>query len=87
MSGESSDEKVEKTIKKERKWRDPYTNSIDPPGLEGTGLGKGQEEYSEFEKEEENDDPEGPDKDTFEDLSSDKEDDTTEGEITDTGDY
>ena len=80
----ASDETVEKAIKKERKWRDPYTNSIDPPGLEGTGLGKGNEEYSDFEKEEEKEDPEGPTGDEFEDLSSDKEKDSTEGEITDT---
>ena len=83
----ASDETVEKSIRKERKWRNPYENSVDPPGLEGTGLGKGNEEFTVFEREEEKEDPEGPDKDTFDDLSSDKESDTTEGEITDTEDY
>ena len=82
-----SDDVIEKEIKKERKSKDPYINSIDPPGLEGTGLGKDNEEFIEFEKEEEQDDPEGPIGDTFEDISSDKEKDTTEGEITDTGGY
>ncbi len=87
MPEDPMDETVEKAIKKERKSKDPYLNSIDPPGLEGTGLGKKREMYSEFEKEEEKDDPEGPTGDTFEELSSDKETDTTEGEITDTEDY
>ena len=81
------DEIVEKEIKRERKWRDPYVNSIDPPGLEGTGLGKDNEEYSDFVKEEEKEDPEGPSGNTFEEVSSDKEKDTTEGEITDTEGY
>jgi hypothetical protein len=82
-----SDDVIEKAIKKERKSKDPYVNSIDPPGLEGTGLGKDNEEYGDFVKEEEKDDPEGPIGDSFEDLSSDKEKDTTEGEITDTEGY
>ena len=78
-----SDETVERAIKKEKKWRDPYVNSIDPPGLEGTGLGKKNEEFIEFEKEEEKEDPDSPSGDSFEELSSDKEKDSTEGEITD----
>jgi hypothetical protein len=87
MPADPTDAVVEKAIKKERKWRDPYLNSIDPPGFEGTGLGKDNEELAEFEKEEEKEDPEGQIRDTFEDLSSDKEKDTTEGEITDTEGY
>ena len=87
MSKDPMDEVVEKEIKKERKWKDPYVNSIDPPGLEGSGLGKDNEEYIEFVNEEEKDDPEGPSGNIFEDMSSDKEKDTTEGEITETEGY
>jgi hypothetical protein len=47
------DEIVEKDLKKSRKWADPYLNSVDPPGLEGTGLGKNNEEFIEFERGEE----------------------------------
>ena len=82
-----SDDVIEKAIKRERKSKDPYVNSIDSPGLEGTGLGKDNEEFGDFEKEEERDDPEGPDGDTFEEISSDKEKDTTEGEFTVTEGY
>ncbi len=88
MVRDPTDERLEKTIKKERKAKDPYINSIDPPGLEGTGLGKKDEEFMEFEREEEKEDPESPvGETTFEELSSDSEKDTTEGEITDTEDY
>lgn len=88
MPEDPTDEVVEKAIKKERKAKDPYVNSIDPPGLEGTGLGKKNEEYIEFEREEEKEDPEGPtDETTFEELSSDKEKDATEGELSDSEDY
>ena len=83
MSKDPMDEIVEKEIKRERKRRDPYVNSIDPPGLEGTGLGKKHEENVEFERGEEKDDAEGPEGDSFEELGSDKEEDTTEGELTD----
>ena len=85
MPKDPTDEIVEKAIKREKKSKDPYVNSIDPPGLEGTGLGKKHERFIEFEREEERDDPEAPTgENTFEELSSDKEEDTTEGEITDT---
>ncbi len=47
------DEIVEKDLKKTRKWIDPYMNSAEPPGLEGTGLGKNDEEFIEFERGEE----------------------------------
>ena len=47
------DETVEKDLKKQRKWTDPYLNSVEPPGLEGTGLGKNNEEFIEFETGEE----------------------------------
>jgi hypothetical protein len=85
MPEDPQDEIAEKAIRKEKKWMDPYENSIDPPGLEGTGLGKKKEMRREFVKGEENEDPEAPvGESTFEDLSSDKEKDSTEGEITDT---
>jgi hypothetical protein len=84
MSEDPVDEISERAIKKEKNHDDPYANSIDPPGLEGTGLGKNDEEYDEFVKGEDRDDPEKPvGRTTFERLSSDKEEDTTEGEITD----
>jgi hypothetical protein len=47
------DEIVEKDLKKSRKWTNPYLNSVDPPGLEATGLGKNNEELVEFERGEE----------------------------------
>ena len=78
MDKDPVDELTEKTIKKERNHLDPYKNSIDPPGLEGTGLGKHDEEYGEFEKGEDRDDPDAPV--GRKKLSPDK--DTKEGEIT-----
>lgn len=85
MSEDPQDERVERAIKRERDYMDPYKNSIDPPGLEGSGLGKKDEEYLEFAKGEEKADPEKPvGRSNFEKLSSDSEEDTTEGEITDT---
>ena len=80
----SSDEIAERALKKGRHRSDPYSNSIDPPGLEGTGLGKNEEETRNIEDGEENEDPIGPAGSEFYDISSDKEEDTTEGEITDT---
>jgi len=84
MSEDPVDEIAERAIRKERNHLNPYENSIDPPGLEGTGLGKNDEEYVEFVKGEERDDPDAPvGKTRFEKISSDKEKDTTEGEFTD----
>jgi hypothetical protein len=48
------DDIVENDLKKTRKSNDPYMNSVDPPGLEGSGLGKNDEEFIEFERGEEN---------------------------------
>ena len=63
------DDIVEKDLKKSRKSNDPYLNSIDPPGLEGSGLGKGNEEFIEFERGEEKEelkkDSEGYSEDSF----------------------
>jgi len=47
------DDVVEKDLKKTRKSNDPYVNSVDPPGLEGSGLGENNEEFIEFERGEE----------------------------------
>jgi hypothetical protein len=75
-----SDESVEKSIKKERDPENRFKNSIVPPFLENDGLPPEQEVSRDFESETEvmrKDDD-------YEELSSDKEEDTTEGEITDT---
>jgi hypothetical protein len=67
------DETVEKDLKKQRKWTDPYANSVDPPGLEGTGLGENDEEFIEFErgeeKEEERKDSDSYSEDSFQEPS------------------
>lgn len=73
---DGTDEDVEKNLKKTRKSADPYLNSIDPPGLEGTGLGKNNEEFIEFERGEEKEElrkeSDSYSEDSFAELPSDK---------------
>jgi len=70
------DEIVENDLKKTRKSTDPYLNSIDPPGLEGTGLGKNDEEFIDFQKgeakEEERKESEDYSEDSFEEIPADR---------------
>jgi len=83
MSGHTSDEDTEKALKKARRFWDPNANSIEPPRLEGSGLGKKKEETRNIMSGEESEDSVGPEGDEFYEISSDEEEDTTEGEITD----
>lgn len=79
MSDDPTDEIAENAIKNSQKYKDPYVNSIDPPGIEGTGLGKKDEEYIEFVEGEEKNDPDSPAGSTkFERLRSSAEDESTE---------
>ncbi|HZW56143.1 MAG TPA: hypothetical protein VFF30_07635 [Nitrososphaerales archaeon] len=73
-----SDKNVERSIKEERKFLNKGKYSIAPPGFEESGL-EGEET-----KEMEDADAKTVSEEDFEELSSDKEEDTTEGEITDT---
>lgn len=74
-----SDEKVTQSIKEERNNQDKRKYSITPSFLEDDGLPADEEVTRDMETEDQKISEED-----FEDLSSDKEEDTTEGEITDT---
>ena len=76
-----SDESVERSLKDERNYRDKRKNSIEPPFLENSGIPENEEMSNDLEVSETRNDVNAED---FSELSSDKEEDTTEGEITDT---
>ena len=75
-----SDENVEKSLKEERDYLNKRKYSIVPRFLENDGLDEKKEVRREAEKRESR----AIASEDYEDLSSDKENDTTEGEITDT---
>ncbi len=74
-----SDANVEKSIRKERNSKDRYKNSIVPEFLEDDGIAPKKEESRNMKSQ-----AQVMLDEDYEDLSSDKEEDTTEGEITDT---
>ena len=78
-----SDEAVERSIKKEKHYLDPKENSIVPEFLENDGI-PAREKVSRDEIRKESQENLQDNVEIFEELSSDKEEDTTEGEITDT---
>jgi hypothetical protein len=78
-----TDEEVERSIRKGRKYLNRSENSIEPGFLENDGLNPG-EEISRAEENRESSERVEEDSEEFDSLSSDKEEDTTEGEITDT---
>jgi hypothetical protein len=83
MSEEDQDKVVESSLKKERRFLDPSENSIEPSFLENDGLNPA-EEYSREKARKDSKEIVEDDAETFDQLSSDKEQDTTEGEIVDT---
>ncbi|MHB1908733.1 MAG: hypothetical protein ACYCQJ_07650 [Nitrososphaerales archaeon] len=66
-----SDESVERSLKENRNYRDKRKNSIEPSFLENSGISENATRNDAIDED-------------FSELSSDKEEDTTEGEITDT---
>jgi hypothetical protein len=77
-----SDEKVEESIRKERRYLDPDQSSIQPSFLENDGI-KPSKKVSRDMLLRESSENVQDNAEIFDELSSDKEEDTTEGEITD----
>lgn len=76
-----SDESVERSIGEQKRYSDKRKNSIVPEFLENTGIKPSEEMSNDLQVSETRN---AENEEDFNDLSSDKEEDTTEGEITDT---
>jgi hypothetical protein len=79
-SANPSDEEVEESIKAQRDHTNRRKNSIEPSFLESDDVDRVEEVTRSTERKEAREEAD----EDYEDLSSDKEEDTTEGEITDT---